>query len=156
MDNLLTDLQGLVAGKLADDYPTAGPGQTWVLDILTEDDGDILYGINKAIAEIGISTIVMTPKMQITGRAPNQVEVDVVIQITENVTINRSGGAGNSGIPAGDLGVQCVVSLMRWTPDPDIWTPFLFQHLMIHQMKPLIYEAAFKTNTILQTVVDPG
>src|SRR5215471_8550508 len=110
--NVFSKLQQDVIARLTATVPTipspvpASGAVQWV----TEDIGDLANIVTRAIGKVGIVGIVLTPgggKMYaIDHRLPPSFVCPLVIQIQENVTVNR--GAAGTKIPALDLVQFCM------------------------------------------------
>ncbi len=147
MGNLFTDLQQAVADRLAADAYFSGPP---TLATLTENVGDVVNAVDKALNETGLLAFVLTPRVQ-AGREWRRADVDVIVSVFEQVSLNRDPAVG-SGKPAIDVAARVWALVDRWSPN-DLWTPLLIQHVHLVEPAPtLIYEVAFATSTIIATV----
>ena len=142
MSVLFTDLQTAVAARLSADAAFAGPP---LLPVLVENIGDLDDQLMKAIDDIVILTLVLTPKAEI-GAEFRRATVALIIEISENVAVNRDPNSGTQR-PAAEVAAAAWRSLDRWTP-ADLWTPLVFQHLRVIKPAPrLTWELVFKTST---------
>ena len=119
--NALSQLQQQVIGRLTAIDPAVPSlvAAVGAISWITEDVGDLANIVARAVANIGIVGIVVTPggedrcKLFSAGVFPISFVCPIIIQIQENVTVNRGTG---TNIPALDL-VQFVMRrLHMWSP----------------------------------------
>jgi hypothetical protein len=117
--NVFSNLQQEVIGRLTatvPDIPTLVPANGQV-NWITEDIGDLANIIAKTIGTLGIIGIVMTPgggKLYSEGKYPISLFCPIIIQIQENVVVNRRDGG--TKIPNLDLVQFCLLRLHLWSP----------------------------------------
>ena len=138
---MLTELQAELAAALSADAYFIGPP---AIPVLTENKGDIEFEINKAINEIGISVIAITPKAEPRVRGA---QLSVSIGITENVVVNRATGGTQK---AASAVVEKVWDLLNNKTLTSTSSRLLVDGLeLIEARGLLVYEVRFKTEVIL-------
>lgn len=152
MANPFTDLQTGSKNLLINDAYFIGDGAP---PVITEDIGDIENEISKAVNEIGISVVVLTPKTE-PGKFPGHVTVTVLFGISEDVTINRAADGDGDPIPPGtqkpasDVGAKIWAIIQGRSPGLG-WTPFVVEGMNTVSTGPLlVYEVLAKTSSILR------
>lgn len=98
MSGVLTDIQTKVLGIMQDDEYYSP------FDPLYEQIGDISNRIQRAVREIGLSIVVMTPEATVSSSdapGPYLDPITVAVQISELVIVNR--GDNGSKLPASDV-----------------------------------------------------
>lgn len=147
--NMITALQRWVADRLSSlDLYTGREG----FNVVTEDLGDVLAGIEQLLAKIGLGVAVITPKIS-KGERPREIFVSVVIAINERPIINR--GPAGTRVSAMDLALAVCGLFDNQAPDP--WTPFILE-----EAQPVVapdrsgfqgaieWDVRFQTGTILR------
>ncbi len=138
----LTDLQSAIATRLEAHAVFVGPP---AINVITEDQGDLGNLIEINLAKLGLAVVVGTP--QITGGNLPEVDVTVVVMVTEQPIINRKKGLIAS---AADVGISAMEQLWGWQPSA-IWSPIDEPKMQIKDTEPIIYEVSFVLKTILRS-----
>jgi len=83
--------------------------------VLHEKIGDLSAKIQVALTKLGIGIIVLTPvaKLKAADGAEISLEVPVVVQVQENVTINQ--GASGTKLAALDVVIEILTRLHFWS-----------------------------------------
>ena len=117
---IFSDLQNAVVERLLWDAWFTEPGKT--VGVFAEHKLDLAAQWQQTIGKIGAAVLVRT-----VGCAPTErvdlADVDVWIEMTEFVSINR--GKSGSQKPGCDVGAKAMALLRGWTPDNNMWAPFL-------------------------------
>lgn len=119
---LFSDLQSAILTRIESDTAyLAEPGKA--VTVLAENALDLLSEYEKAISKLGMAVIISTPRVTPTERV-DLANVSVSIAICEHVSLNRA--TSGTQKPAIDVGAGIMAMLRNWTPDENVWAPFLF------------------------------
>jgi hypothetical protein len=121
------------------------------ISVLTENLQDITFQIEKAIQELGIVAIILTPTADIRNFAdapgPYLQSIDVLVEVAENVLLNR--GQGGSGKTAQAMAERVLAILHGYRPA--MITESIYASSPTITVVPsgdglLIYHIRFRTN----------
>lgn len=149
---IFSDLQQTIVDRLLwDAYFTEDDKQ---VTVLPEVALDLTNAIKKALGDIGVIVVVRTVQVKPTDRV-DLANVGVVLEIAEMVAVNR--GKNGSGKPAIDVGAKCMALLRGWSPNQDMWAPFLLwgeglQHAGTNDQGCDLWTLEFMTQTVLETL----
>lgn len=153
MSSIIRTLQEAIKTRLAanTDFAAGVDPVTAAVPILTEQHGVIENEVARAVGKIGVSVVVLTPRLAPIANATNGAsELTVVVAVTENVLVNRSGSGSKK--PATDLAEAAWASLQGWTPAGG-WSPMRIKGLSLVSNSPLvIYEMVAATTIILRPI----
>ncbi len=138
---MLTAIQAELANLLAADAYFIGPPS---IPVLVEDKGDLEFEIDKAINEIGISVVIITPKAEV--RIGNAL-LTIVAGITENVVVNRA----ETGTQKAAVDVaEKIWDLLNNTSLTSTKSRLIVDGLELVEARGLlVYEVRFKTEVFL-------
>lgn len=115
MDSTLAQLNEAFAAMLSSDVTFNGSSSAngKPIPVVTEQIGDVVSYTQKAIGEMGLVAVVLTPYFKLMDRkcAPLIALVTLTVQVSEFYTINRA--VGGIGIAAETL-VCRIVELTHW------------------------------------------
>ena len=122
---ILEDLQKGIADRLLWDAYFTEPGK--VVAVIEENPMDLATEFDTALAKgSGAAVVVARPSVTPTERV-DLMDIAVTLLISENVTLNRA--KSGSGKTASSIAIKALALLRHWSPDEDLWAPFLLQNL---------------------------
>jgi hypothetical protein len=150
---IFSGLQQSIVDRLLWDAYFTEPGKE--VKCLAQKLLDLRAQWDAALAKLGAAVIIGTIGCAPTDRV-DLADVDILLQITENVTLNR--GKNGSQKPACDVGAKCMALLRQWTPNNDMWAPFLlwgqgFQYVGEDEEGLDHWTLQFRTQTVLDLLV---
>lgn len=147
---LLVDLQSAVAARLrASDFISSTPA----VEVVEEDRGDIDAAINKAVGKTGVVLSVGIPAVRPTENNRQFLEFEVLVEIVENVGINR-GPAGTQKTWTA-LADDIIAMLLGWQPAPN-FKPFEFGGLdQVAPGTPTVSQFRLVTSSVVIVVQTP-
>lgn len=115
--------------------------------VYEEDRHDIDAEVLKALSKVGVGVAVTTPGIRTGDLGEGDVEATVIIEITENVLVNR----GPSGTQRTwlTIGESCFAQLNRWAP-PGGWSPMEFVSFeQVAPGRPILANLTLTTRALL-------
>lgn len=118
---IFSNLQTAIVDRLLWDAWFTDPGKD--VSVLAQITLDIKNEWKRALLKATGAVVLVNT----IGCKPTQgldlVDIPVILQISENVTLNR--GKTGSQKPGADIAAKCVALLRGWTPNKDVFAPFL-------------------------------
>lgn len=112
---VFADIQEIMAKRLKEDNFLAP------LEIITQDKGNIEKEISQAISRIGVSIVIFMAEGDCdhpNAPGPYMDRVSIVVEIAENVLLNRSDNGSNKA--AGDVLEHVLMALHQYQPKPEL------------------------------------
>lgn len=144
---LFTDLQQTIADRIEEVIPSFTNRDG--LDVVTEKKGDIISQMETRLNNIGIGLTVMTPKV-VVGDFEGRLDVDVIISIAENSTLNMS--KTGYGVAAIDIVAGIIGAVNFFIPDGTNFRQIMFasmEAVATPWQDTIGYDLTFKTSTVI-------
>lgn len=143
---LLRDLQTEIGNRLRADAVFA---EAPSVEVYEEDRHDIDAEVLRATGKVGAAVAVTTPALRPAEDLPELVEATVIVEITENVLVNRGpAGSKKSWLTIGEA---IYALLVDWSP-PGGWSAMRFASLeQVAPGRPIIANITLTTTALLRT-----